>query len=60
MLHGYILISCLILLLIGYSIGRRVGIKEGDKRAVNHAVIQLKLDYYNHKKCPICSNHSEK
>ncbi|AOY77167.1 hypothetical protein [Clostridium formicaceticum] len=57
MLYGYILISCLVLLLLGYSIGRRIGIKEGSKKARSHAVIELKLDYYHHKKCPICANN---
>ncbi|SNR87953.1 hypothetical protein SAMN05446037_1001193 [Anaerovirgula multivorans] len=58
MLYGYILIACLTMVLLGYSIGRRIGIKEGRERAKNHAIIELKLDYYNNKKCPICLNNS--
>lgn len=56
MLYGYILIVSLIIALIGYSVGRRIGIREGQAKAVNHAMIELKLDYYNNKKCPICLN----
>ncbi|SES69850.1 hypothetical protein SAMN05660297_00291 [Natronincola peptidivorans] len=56
MLYGYILIFYLVILLLGYSIGRRIGIEEGREKAINQTVIGLKIDYYNKKKCPICSS----
>ncbi|SDK49384.1 hypothetical protein [Natronincola ferrireducens] len=60
MLYGYILICCLIILLMGYSMGRRIGIKEGNEKAFSNTIISLKLDYYNNKSCPICSSSPEK
>ena len=54
MFYGYILIACLTVLLVGYSVGRRIGIKEGKKIAINRTIIELKADYYTDKKCPIC------
>ncbi|MCC5909896.1 MAG: hypothetical protein JJT76_05610 [Clostridiaceae bacterium] len=56
MLYGYILIFSLVMVLIGYSIGRRMGIKEGIKKSMQNAAINFKIQYYNHKKCPICAN----
>lgn len=57
MLYGYIIITYLIILLIGFAVGRRVGIKEGQNKAIEQLPIGLKLKYYSNKKCPICLNN---
>ncbi len=54
MLYGYIIILCLIMLLTGYSVGRRKGIDEGMKKGRACLPIQYKMRYLKEDKCPIC------
>lgn len=60
MLYGYIIILSFFVLLIGYATGRRVGIKEGYKRANVELPIILKQQLYESSICPICNKQVKK
>lgn len=60
MLYGYIIIISSILILIGYSIGRRIGIKEGIEKGKSLNSILFKQKSYYSNTCPICkTNHNK-
>ncbi|EOD01054.1 hypothetical protein [Caldisalinibacter kiritimatiensis] len=52
----YIIISIFIFL-IGYALGRRVGIKEGFFIGVNTAPILLRIKMQKEGICPLCNNN---
>lgn len=54
MLYGTIIIICLFMLLIGYSLGRRIGKKEGYEKALSYVPLALKIEYFQRNQCPIC------
>lgn len=55
MLYGIVVIISLFLILVGYSVGRRIGLREGFEKGLNYAPIMLRKEYYNTEKCPICT-----
>ncbi|KAB3527249.1 hypothetical protein [Alkaliphilus serpentinus] len=55
MLYGYIIILSLFTLLLGYGIGRRIGLKEGYKKATVELPFILKEKLYENNICPICN-----
>lgn len=57
MLYGYIIIISSLLLLIGYSIGRRVGIKEGVEKGKTLNAIYSKQESYYTNICPMCKTN---
>lgn len=58
MLYGYMIIVFSLPLLIGYAVGRRVGIKEGFKKGLALSSISFKLESYNDL-CYFCKrNHN--
>lgn len=60
MLYGYIIILCLIMVLLGYATGRRIGIKEGFQKGLCQVPLDLKLAYFETSKCPICTKEQGK
>ncbi|KAB3534037.1 hypothetical protein F8154_10180 [Alkaliphilus pronyensis] len=56
MLYGTVILIGLFMLLLGYIIGRKIGAKEGYQKALNHVPMELKLNLYENKKCPICNS----
>ncbi|SCZ01063.1 hypothetical protein [Alkaliphilus peptidifermentans] len=55
MLYGTIVIFGLLMVLLGYVIGRKIGQKEGFQKAMDYIPIALKIELYQKKKCPICN-----
>lgn len=56
MLYGYIIILCLIMVLAGYAVGRRIGIEDGLKKGRACLPIQYKMQYIKEDRCPICGS----
>lgn len=54
MLYGYIIILSLSMVLIGYSVGRRVGIREGAERTKHSLALDYKLLCLQQNQCPVC------
>ncbi|WP_041720773.1 hypothetical protein [Alkaliphilus metalliredigens] len=54
MLYGYILSYSLVLILMGYGVGRRFGVKEGLNKGLKRQRLIDKSYYFGHKQCPIC------
>jgi hypothetical protein len=46
--------------LVAYAIGRRVGRREGQTRALAEAPLRLRLSALQEGKCPICNQGSGK
>lgn len=53
------LVIYLALGLIGYGIGRRVGLKEGYKRGIERSPLILRMKLLENGKCMICDNKIE-
>ncbi|KNF08916.1 hypothetical protein CLPU_5c02230 [Gottschalkia purinilytica] len=51
-------IYMLICMLIGYGLGRRIGIKEGEKKGLLIAPLELRKDMLTTGKCPICDRYN--
>ncbi|MBM7613837.1 hypothetical protein [Alkaliphilus hydrothermalis] len=58
--YGYIIIICLFNMLLGYSVGRRIGNKEGFEKGMSEVPLSLKLEYYQTSQCPVCSKEHGK
>jgi hypothetical protein len=56
---GWFIIIALLIFLVGYSIGRRTGIKEGYNEGMAYAPIEIKREYFEHGRCPICGFRDE-
>ncbi|QEK12170.1 hypothetical protein FQB35_07160 [Crassaminicella thermophila] len=56
MIYGIYSIIILSIFLLGYAIGRRIGIKEGYKKGVYYAPLKMREDVYNDHSCPLCNN----
>ncbi len=54
MLYGAIIIINLLILLIGYRLGRTVGSKEGYEKALSYIPLAMKIEYFKNNQCPIC------
>ena len=52
------LIIILFILLIGYSIGRRIGLKEGYTKGINEAPINIRKEILKSGLCPFCRKNN--
>ncbi len=59
MLYGYIIILSLLLILISYSYGRKIGNKEGYYKGISEIPLSLKLSYLQTNECPICNKQQQ-
>ena len=55
MIYGIYGISILFVFLIGYAIGRRVGIKEGFLKGSTINTLKLKEQLLKKSRCPLCN-----
>lgn len=53
MKYGIITIMILLVFLIGYALGRRIGIKQGYERGIAYAPLKLKEEAYENYSCPL-------
>ncbi len=58
MRYGLCFIGILLICLIAYAIGRRIGIKEGYLKGIAYAPLKMKEEAYASKKCPLCSKQN--